>query len=470
VEKTASDIPSPSDLTECCEETMNTANDTANIESSLDDAANKVTKNSLNDAANIDPDNSLDDYANKDTDTTLNHSSNVDSIKSLDDCTKLDTENASTSPSSIYHVKWVGWGKANTAIITQNENGPCPLLSIVNVLLLRGKLCLPPGSQVISAAQLLEYLGDLLLQLSPSSKDTKLDFQHNINDAISILPKLQTGLDVNVKFTGVTHFEYTEECLIFDLLNINLMHGWLVDSQSQEVAVAVNGLSYNQLVETIIRDRASSDSAKVSRALVAEQWLEESQSQLTYHGLCELNTTIKDEELVVFFRNNHFSTLHKTKDELFLLVTDQGFLDQSQVVWETLGNIEGDTEFVDSNFQSVKLDTTTESPGGTGSEPLSEDQRIEKDHALALALGREEEAARDRDKEWEKFKDHLGNNSGLTDEELAARLQEAENQAAAEEARREEAGQAVPGPSNPIGPRGGGPNTQPKKDKNCTIL
>merc|ERR1719285_722992 len=82
VEKTTSDIPSPSDLTDCCEETTNTANDTANIESSLDDAANKVTKNSLNDAANIDPDNSLDDYAKKDTDTTLNHSSNVDSIKS----------------------------------------------------------------------------------------------------------------------------------------------------------------------------------------------------------------------------------------------------------------------------------------------------------------------------------------------------------------------------------------------------
>ena len=27
--------------------------------------------------------------------------------------------------------------------------------------------------------------------------------QHNINDAIAVLPKLQTGLDVNVRFTGV---------------------------------------------------------------------------------------------------------------------------------------------------------------------------------------------------------------------------------------------------------------------------
>ena len=38
-----------------------------------------------------------------------------------------------------------------------------------------------------------------------------LYLQHNINDAIAVLPKLQTGLDVNVKFTGVSDFEYTEE-------------------------------------------------------------------------------------------------------------------------------------------------------------------------------------------------------------------------------------------------------------------
>ncbi len=43
--------------------------------------------------------------------------------------------------------------------MTQNENGPCPLLSIVNVLLLRGKLTLPEGCEVISAEQLLEFLG-----------------------------------------------------------------------------------------------------------------------------------------------------------------------------------------------------------------------------------------------------------------------------------------------------------------------
>lgn len=52
-----------------------------------------------------------------------------------------------------------------------------------------------------------------------------------MSDAMAVLHKLQTGLDVNVKFAGVQVFEYTPECIVFDLLDIPLYHGWLVDPQ-----------------------------------------------------------------------------------------------------------------------------------------------------------------------------------------------------------------------------------------------
>uniref|UniRef100_A0A8C4WYX7 Ubiquitin carboxyl-terminal hydrolase n=1 Tax=Eptatretus burgeri TaxID=7764 RepID=A0A8C4WYX7_EPTBU len=42
----------------------------------------------------------------------------------------------------IYHIKWLKWKGESTAIITQNENGPCPLLAIMNVLLLSWKMAL----------------------------------------------------------------------------------------------------------------------------------------------------------------------------------------------------------------------------------------------------------------------------------------------------------------------------------------
>eukprot|EP00090_Calanus_glacialis_P020217 TRINITY_DN3109_c0_g1_i2.p1 TRINITY_DN3109_c0_g1~~TRINITY_DN3109_c0_g1_i2.p1 ORF type:complete len:509 (-),score=176.69 TRINITY_DN3109_c0_g1_i2:179-1705(-) len=356
---------------------------------------------------------------------------------------------------SIYCIKWVEYNQSRCGIITQSSNGPCPLLAIVNVLLLRGKLALPEGCQVISAEQLLEYLADLLISLTPDSQNSLPDFQHNMNDAIAILPKLQTGLDVNVKFTGVRDFEYTPECIIFDLLNISLYHGWLVDPQLEDTVLAVAGLSYNQLVETIITNSEAEDSTKVSQSLIAQQFLEESASQLTYHGLCELNTVMKEGQLAVFFRNNHFSTVYKQGANLYLLVTDQGFLHQLDVVWETLENIEGDTVFVDHQLNPVQPDAEAGASGG------SPDQ----DHLLAMSLQKEDEAQRDKDREWQNFKEkHLGNTEGLTDSELAARLQEAENAAAEEERQEgESAGGHGEAQGQAIGPRS-------NRDKKCVIL
>ena len=48
-------------------------------------------------------------------------------------------------------------------------------------------------------------------------------------------------------------------------------------------------------------------------ALIAEEFLNRTSHQLTYHGLSELASTVKDNQLTVFFRNNHFSTLYKHK-------------------------------------------------------------------------------------------------------------------------------------------------------------
>lgn len=51
----------------------------------------------------------------------------------------------------------------------------------------------------------------------------------------------------------------------------------------------------------------------VFTGIVAEQFLNNTATQLTYHGLCELTSTVQEGELCVFFRNNHFSTMTKHK-------------------------------------------------------------------------------------------------------------------------------------------------------------
>ncbi len=252
---------------------------------------------------------------------------------------------------SIYHIKWINFGDRCCPIVTQNVNGPCPLIGVLNVLLLRGKVVLNENTEVVSVDQLMQHVGETLLNSLPDVKDSNLE--QNVSDAMAVLPKLQTGLDVNVKFCGVSKFEFTSELVIFDLLSIPLYHGWLVDPQQTETAAAIADLGYNALVERIISEKHSEETEKATRSFVAQQFLEDTASQLTYHGLYELTTTLKDNELAVFFRNNHFSTIYKRNGELFLLVTDQGFLKEPKVVWETLSSIDGDGHFVDDRFVTV---------------------------------------------------------------------------------------------------------------------
>jgi hypothetical protein len=66
----------------------------------------------------------------------------------------------------------------------------------------------------------------------------------------------------------VADFEFTSECVVFDLLNIKLMHGWLVDPQNQDAIKAINSLSYNQLVEKIIASKQEgADTVLVSEGI-----------------------------------------------------------------------------------------------------------------------------------------------------------------------------------------------------------
>lgn len=83
---------------------------------------------------------------------------------------------------------------------------------------------------------------------------------------------------------------------------------------------------YNQLVEKVITQKCSSNEEAVREALIIESFLERSASQLTYHGLSELTTTMVEDEIAVLFRNNHFSTIYKVITLYFNVNVDSSFL------------------------------------------------------------------------------------------------------------------------------------------------
>ncbi|XP_029977199.1 ubiquitin carboxyl-terminal hydrolase MINDY-1 isoform X3 [Salarias fasciatus] len=346
---------------------------------------------------------------------------------------------------AYYLVKWITWKDKKTPVITQSQNGPCPLLAIMNTLFLRWKANLPAQTEVVTTEDLMAHLGECVLSVTPREKtdSMELNFQQNMSDVMLVLPKLSTGLDVNVRFTGVSHFEYTPECIVFDLLDIPLYHGWLVDPQSPEMVAAVGKLSYNQLVEKIIDFKHSADSSRVSEGLVAEQFLEATATQLSYHGLCELNSTAREGELSVFFRNNHFSTMIKHQGHLYLLVTDQGFLQEGGVVWESLHNVEGDGNFCDSDFRLCRP-AERAPPGG----PEQQRRQVDQDYLVAVSLQQAGGGAGG------------GAPAPLSDLELARQLQQEEYQ------QQQGAGPAA----HQVRGQGSQPSRRRDRDSDCVLL
>ncbi|CAF1379394.1 unnamed protein product [Rotaria sordida] len=288
--------------------------------------------------------------------TLINSDSNSCSkdMSDIDSQVKKSVSESDIKPSkdnNFYLIKWIEFNFEELPILLQNVNGPCPLLAIFNILLLRKRIIIDSNRDVISTERVVTLLAEYILEYDQSklSDEDRINYEHNVQDALAVLDKLKTGLDVNLKFDGVDKFEYTRECIVFDLLNIQLFHGWVIDPQDIELRtiVTADAPSYNQLVEKMIRQRHSEREELVRESLLIEQFLDENRSQLTHYGILQLNQTMRDNQLAVFFRNNHFSTIWKNQNQLLVLVSDQGYLDHKSIVFETLTDIDNDSLFTD---------------------------------------------------------------------------------------------------------------------------
>ncbi|CAN6485161.1 unnamed protein product [Victoria cruziana] len=163
--------------------------------------------------------------------------------------------------SDSYRIKTVSFFDREVPIILQNDNGPCPLLAICNVLSLRNSLNATVDASEISQQRLLHLVGERLLDAinNPENKDAGYvkNQMQNIADAIDLVPSLATGIDVNVRFRNIHDFEFTPVCAIFDLLEIDLVHGWIIDPQDTDTATVIGSNAYNTLMEKLVALEAS---------------------------------------------------------------------------------------------------------------------------------------------------------------------------------------------------------------------
>ncbi|KAK7309008.1 hypothetical protein RJT34_05402 [Clitoria ternatea] len=167
-----------------------------------------------------------------------------------------DPEQEQPVKECLHKTKTIQFLGRTTPIVLQNDNGPCPLLAICNVLLLRNNLNLSPDIAEVSQEKLLSLVAERLIDSNSNVNNKDAGYvenqQQNIADAIDLLPRLATGIDVNIKFRRIDDFEFTPECAIFDLLDIPLYHGWIVDPQDYDTTNAIGFKSYNALMGELV--------------------------------------------------------------------------------------------------------------------------------------------------------------------------------------------------------------------------
>ncbi|KAK6016204.1 hypothetical protein OSTOST_18316 [Ostertagia ostertagi] len=170
--------------------------------------------------------------------------------------------------------------------------------------------------------------------MRPENMTTHVEsnYDRNLDDVITQLLDARANFVTSLTLSLLPHYLYLIYCV-----SIYIMDGSLIPRK------AVGDLTYNQLVEQIC------DESNYNRLLLQE-FLEENVTQLTYHGLIGLMEAMQDGELAVLFRNNHFHTIHKRKDLLYLLVSDSGYVNEPSIVWESFNNVDGSSIFFASDF------------------------------------------------------------------------------------------------------------------------
>lgn len=315
------------------------------------------------------------------------------------------TTNSNTPPRpqvpEFYSIKQARWydvtcSKLRTSpILTQNDNGPCPLLALVNVLVLSTPESVTSGlvetlrtREQVSLNLLLEAVVDELMSGRRDAEDQEIP---DVGELYDFLKGLHTGMNVNPQFTFTPdrasmeihpafrpktspgNFEETKEMRLYSTFNVPLYHGWVPrrDEPAYKAfyrsAKTYEDAQNIQFGEEELEHKLSVDSLTPQEMQLFEDlhtikgFLVSYPTQLTPYGLDLLHEHVKPGTFAILFRNDHFSTLYKEPraNQLMTLVTDAGYASHDEIIWESLIDINGQgSEMFSGDFRPVSHSTT----------------------------------------------------------------------------------------------------------------
>ncbi|KAJ9623598.1 hypothetical protein H2203_005860 [Taxawa tesnikishii (nom. ined.)] len=300
----------------------------------------------------------------------------------------------------IKHVNWLDGGDLRRSpILTQNANGPCPLLALVNALVLSTRKDLDTGlihtlrsREQVSLGLLLDAVFEELARRTEVTGKELPD----VGDLYSFLIGLHTGMNVNPRFVAPPRpqrgslevdrvdidgmhpafrtqakpgvFEETREMLLYSTFDIPLVHGWIPPADSATYAAFDRSAATFEDAQNIqFREEELDEKLRTQGLSTEEQQMFEDiasikhfltnyPTQLTDYGLDVMSKSLQPGQIAILFRNDHFSTLYKEprSGALMTLVTDAGYSSHDEVVWESLVDVNGAaSELFSGDFRPV---------------------------------------------------------------------------------------------------------------------
>jgi hypothetical protein len=296
----------------------------------------------------------------------------------------------------IKHIRWLDHTIEDmrvSPILTQNLNGPCPLLALVNALVLSTPARLDTAlvetlrtRETVSLGLLLDAVFD---ELMSGRRGDAAQALPDVSELYKFLLALHTGLNVNPMFVPDSNtpgaqstltsragaFENTQDMKLYRTFNIPLMHGWLPEAGSDayaafsRVAASYETSQFVQFQEEELNaklgagESLNEDEQQMFTDIHAiKEFLMRWPTQLTDHGLKVIRNNLQPGQVAILFRNDHFSTLCKNprNGELVTLVTDQGYSTHDEIVWESLTDVNGQgSQLFSGDFRSVDNSNTS---------------------------------------------------------------------------------------------------------------
>jgi hypothetical protein len=292
-----------------------------------------------------------------------------------------------------YQIKHIRWLDDNikdirvSPILTQNLNGPCPLLALVNALVLSTPANLETAlvetlrtRETVSLGLLLDAVFE---ELMSGRRGDAAQALPDVGELYKFLLALHTGLNVNPMFVPDSNtvsdtaaltnragaFENTQDMKLYRTFNIPLMHGWLPEAGS-EAYIAFDRVAPSYETSQFVQFQEEELMAKLGRGdsldddeqqmftdiQAIKEFLMRWPTQLTDHGLEVVRDSLQRGQIAILFRNDHFSTLYKNprNDQLVTVVTDQGYSTHDEIVWESLTDVNGQgSQLYSGDFRSV---------------------------------------------------------------------------------------------------------------------